>query len=651
MVNYPAGPFPPVGDPVASFGGPLPFTTKQINGKKFKLRMYPGEGINAAPFEAEGLIDLTYEMGGGSGIMLGLLFQLGKWGYDTFKVSTSVEVSPVFTEYYQRTMDIKRQLEEQIKNGFASLTNAITDFELLSHDVRKYKEYLNYFAKIDEARRDLEKVEKKLGKKMIEEIRSGKVENRDLDDADRKLREALHVLRAVFVDYVDAHAGEGIAMRTIAPRWPTIISDFMELKDDETEEKKIVDRLDISRAEAVILVTKNKLFLEWRDRIFLPTIKERYERLKMMMEARKRSILEYRNQVKPLISRYRAIKEMREGGASWMERLHFFRPDSQAVSLDNTVVWSWRPFIVPELFKHSKETYEKLTFKEAGFYKLVDLYGKEEDRKRMLDAVKKLEKEKRNEVPALPMSPMIDDPLLTIIAQIQDEYEVLPLEQVPSVVYNTIETFSLRFGTPERPTGIKPGIKWPFSPYFVFIYMDLVRTVIRLPNGGMFEDMWFEPLKTFNCTQNIILGRQIELWAMAKKEERDVAMMGGEQIDAEAKIMSIEDSIKSEFPEFFAKDEEQKGLLEKKFKKEENKEISSLDKLRGELNKFRRDFLDFMNKLGIEVVFAYPGPYEKLMNERMSKMMQLGPGRMYGVVSDYLKKGSGVPGAEVKAWI
>lgn len=629
MVMYPVGPFPPVAEPFKSFAEDVP-STITIKGKKFRLRMRPGEGINAAPFEAEELIDLTFPLGSGSGMVYGIIFQLGKWGYDTVKVFHAIDVSPVFTEYYQRTMEEKRKIEEQIKAGFASLITAITDFELLFHDVRKYKEYLNYYKRVNEAKKRLDKAKDK----------------KEIEEAEKEFTEANHVLRALFVDYVDIHSGDGISMRSIAPRWPTIITDFMSITDEDEEAETIKKKLGISKAEAVILATKNKLFREWKS-FFFDTVKGRYERLMMMASARKQSITEYRNQLKPLISRYKAFTESREipDLRKIYERLAFYRPDAQAISLDHTEIWAWRPFLIPEIFKPPRESYEKVTFKEAGFYKLLDLASTPEEREKIRDKIKALEIAKRNQVHRLPALPIIDDPLIAIIAQIQNEYNVTIS---PEDIWEEIRNLSMRYGPPVRPQALKAGIRWPFSPYFVFVYMDVTRTVIKLPNGGILEDIWVEPLKTFNCTQNIILGRMLELRAKDIKSEREIAMLLGEEIDKEGKIMKIEDVLKEEYFEFYAAEKEKE---EREKKRKQGISFGGFPNLGEGLSKIFSPITDLLNKLGIEVMFAYPGPYEKLMYERMSKMMQLGPGRAHGTISEYLKKAGGVPGAEPKVWI
>lgn len=597
------------------------------------LNMFPGEGINAAPFEARSLLDFTFPLGGGTGMMYGILFQLGKWGYDVQKFDNWVTVTPMFTEYYQKTIEEKRKLEEQMKAGFASLTTAIGDYELLAHDLRKYKEYLDYFKDVEIAKSELEDAKKKNNKKKIEE-------------AEEKLKRAKHVLRAMFVDLVDAHTGEGISMKTIAVRWPTIITDFMSLAEDYDDPTEIRNALGngISVAEATILATKCKLFKEWLT-YFYGVVKERYARLKSLAEARRKSIEEYRNAMKPLITRYKEIKDATSTG---FHTLHFFRQDTQAISIDRTVIWAWRPFISPDVFRPPRESYDKITFKEAGFYNLAKYYvkGKNEEEKKkekekIIRQIKELERDKKD-VPALPAIPIIDRPLIAIIRQIELEYNV---EITPAILYDHIKSFSGKFVAPDLASPTKAGIRWPFSPYFVFVEMTVDRTVIKLPSGELIEDIWIEPLKTYNSTQNVILGRVLELWAKTKKIEREIELLLGIKIEQNGKFIDMNKIGEEDYPEVFSSKEKEDKKSEK-----ENLSIphSSISE---NIEEFGLKISEFLRKLGIDARFFYPGPYEKLMNEKMTKMMQLAPGRAHGTITEYLKKVAGVPGAEPKVWI
>jgi len=228
--------------------------------------------------------------------------------------------------------------EAQIKSGLAQIASAIHDFELVAHDLRKYREFMDYFTKFEKGKSLLE------GKK-------GKAEGEKI------LREGDQTLRAVFIDEVDVHTGEGIALKLIAPRWPTIIADFMRLDEKDTEPAKIKDKLKVSEAEGVVLATKNKLYMEWRDKLFRPAVIDRYQRILRLVEARRTSIKEYSNMLRPVISRFKLISDsLSSPGGRVLARDHpLFRSDAQAFSADFMRMWGWRPFSPSEKYKWTRE--------------------------------------------------------------------------------------------------------------------------------------------------------------------------------------------------------------------------------------------------------------------------------------------------------
>ena len=104
-----------------------------------------GHAMAIAPFEAHTSINITTPPGMTTGIMISLLFQLGKWEYlKRVKVDEWIEVNPAFSDYYQRAMRQKEEMEARIKSGLASAAQAVADMELLKHDQRKYREFLDY---------------------------------------------------------------------------------------------------------------------------------------------------------------------------------------------------------------------------------------------------------------------------------------------------------------------------------------------------------------------------------------------------------------------------------------------------------------------------------------------------------------------------
>ena len=229
-------------------------------------------------------LNFTAPPGKASSVYYSFVFHVPKFDYNLVKVDEWIEVSPTRADYYQATVASKEALAGTIKQGLASAAAAISDFELAKHDVRKYKEILNYFNAVEKA--------KKI---------------KDEKTRPQAIRKAEHPLRAMFVDQVDLHTGEGVSLRSIAPRWSTIISDFMRLTDEMDDVEKIRKELQVSRAEAVILKTKNQVYFEWKS-LFSEAAIDRYKTLLSLLESRKKSIDEYKDWIKPYLVRFKMMK-------------------------------------------------------------------------------------------------------------------------------------------------------------------------------------------------------------------------------------------------------------------------------------------------------------------------------------------------------
>jgi len=326
---------------------------------------YLGHAVVAPPFEAHTVIDFTGPPGAVSGLYYGLSFQLLKWEYLLQKADEWLDVSPVHAQYYQLTHKQKEDLEGRIKQGLGSVGQAVADMELVMHDKRRYEEFLRYMGYRTPKESPGEHKEKDDEKRHIHDYGENELcFEVDNDDKTRKTREARadnHSLKAVFIDQVDTHTGDGISVRSIISRWPTLIIDFMKLNDDETDTDKIATRLDISKAEAVVLVTKNKLFAEWK-RLFLGNLKDRYARIQQVKSAREKSVDEYREWLKPIIARHKLISESlgNEGGRR-NARTSFINAGGNAVSSSTIELWVWKDFSSPEYFKSGSEDIAKLT--------------------------------------------------------------------------------------------------------------------------------------------------------------------------------------------------------------------------------------------------------------------------------------------------
>ncbi len=417
-----------------------------------------GHAVVAAPFEAHTKIDFTSPLGGSSGIYYALCFQLRKWEFEVQKADEWIEVSPVFTQYYQLTQKQKEELEGRIKAGLASASQAVADLELLQHDERKYKEFLNYMGY---------RTYKEIKKKKEEYSHQHDEEEIALDDNDKDVvkRKDEHYMRSIFIDQVDKHTGEGISMLSIVQRWPTLIVDFQRLIDEDVDVGKVASKLDISRAEATVLVTKNKLYLEWK-KLFLPQLKSRYSRIRQLVRSREKSVEEYREWLKPVIARHKLINEgLSESGTRKKMKSLFVTTSGHATSFAHIELWTWRDLVMPEFYKVPGELVakgkievdDKWTMKNFIFHKK---YG-----------------------------------LITEHPWITDEW----VKKMKEEIYNE-------------------GLLKKNLLYYTFFIITLTRSNIRMATGAELEDGIFD-VNAVLFSQNALFAKLLQL--KAKQEEFD----------------------------------------------------------------------------------------------------------------------------------
>jgi hypothetical protein len=557
----------------------------------------PGLGLNVPVENANIYLDFDSSLGRGSRVLFGLIFQLPKWGFERVKVKEMVVVTPVFQQYYQLTIKQKEELEAIIKASLASIATALSDLEMLKHDLRKYKEFMDYY-------------------KMIEVGKEKK---------DEKLRlQGEQALKAIFIDQVDAHTdlpNQPIALRSIVSRWPTIISDFMKLSDEDVDPQKIKEKYKVSEAEGVILATKNKLYKEWRDELFKKAVEERFKNLIAMVEARKKSYEEYKEMLKPTLRRYKSIIDGLSDTTvfSKLERAAFWKPGTQAMSTDISIIWAWKPFAAPEKYKAVREApLDEIPAEKAGFTKEEIEYLKKEG------LIKK-----EGKVKALPMEPSIDDIVREIISKIEEEYKV---KITAKEIFNARQKLVERFEA--SATGVTDYEAWIFSPYFMFFEIPVIRAVIRLPNGIEIEDVMFDRFKAWVSSQNVMIGRLIELEAKDKQLENFVKQMLGEagvSLKEKEEIVDIDKLV-----------EEYTIKLDEKKKEEKREKMESPFKGISEaVNKFFQFF-------GLELKFfrakvPYKFPYEFAFKERITKYYLREAADNFNMIVNFVKSSFGVP--------
>jgi len=573
--------------------------------------MKPGEGVNANPFDQNEYLNYTTSLGGCSGVYYGLMFQLGKWGFERFKINEDIFVSQINKGYYDLVLGEKERLAQQIKSGLASIAQAYADLELILHDLRKYHEYVKLFNEIRETEEKM-KIEK--DEKKINELKNKKMKT-------------LQTLRSIFIDQVDVHTdlpNTPIALRSIASRWPTIISDFMKL-DRETSPEEI--RLDVSYAEKVVLSTKNKLFLSWLE-MFEKTVTERYERLKELAVARENSIREYKEMLKPTITRYKMINDAlsSSGGRKWIYT-SFFRPEAQAFSIDSMTIWAWKPFAPEEKWRATREYFDKISLKDAGFT--------DEEIEELKESG--VIKEKNVLIDALPIEPSIDRIVRLIMKRINEEYRALGVEFTIVDVFRARERLVEQFKS--HSAGATSPVVWPYSPYFVFAEIPLVRAVVVLPNGTQLEDLAVSNLRTYVKTQNIIIGHIMELIVKEKMLENYVDSLLGEfGFDKEGRMRSVKDMLKKEFVFIYGGSKDIEKYLSPKEKKESKRNEKKFN--------FFKKFLDYF---GINLAFyrSY-GPYEHNVTYRLAKYYFKISGSVFSLIKNYLNAAFQVPGVQAE---
>jgi hypothetical protein len=380
-------------------------------------------------------IDYTTPSGGCSNLYYSLIFQMPKWGYYMAKVDEYMSVTPMHAEAYRLTITQKQTLEGSIKAGMASVAQAVSDYELIAHDYRRYKEIYDYFME-------------------------GETDE--------------HVLRSLFVDRVDSFTGENYSLVTMARRWPTIITDFIRMKDED-EVNVIRKDLDVSAAEATILKTKNQLYKEWKT-MFRPVVEERLARLKVLMDSRKRSVQEYRSWLKPYVSRFKMMKDSLEEAPAKERTSRFMTLGfSQAVASAGIRLWAWKPF-VPE------------------------------ERGRPEGAIDR----GKSDFVVEPYDDFVKDKLKLI----NERYGV----KITDKMVNEIKKDAIEGQMPHVPK------MDPNELYYHFYDITLDRSIIRTtqPEGGEVEDMMFYPLETWVMSQNVVLLLLIELKAIELSFEKEI---------------------------------------------------------------------------------------------------------------------------------
>ncbi|MEM5772027.1 MAG: hypothetical protein QXO19_03425 [Candidatus Aenigmatarchaeota archaeon] len=444
------------------------------------------------------VLNYTGPPGSGTNLYYTVVFLLNKLGYNVQKVDEWIEISPTHKEYYERVISQKSALEASIKASLIEAARAISDYELIAHDLRKYKEMLSYFEKNDE-----------------------------------------HMLRALFIDNVDIHTD--FSLSKAAVRWPTIISDFQKLSSDDLDVKKIQEKLKVPLAEAHFLKTKLSLYNNWKA-IFKNALIERYERLLSLAEARKKTIEEYRKWAKPYISRYKMMKVGYERPGVLRQFFTSFADlTGQATYANKIRIWAFTKIHIPEIRPQA-------LIKKGGF--IIDPYDSFVRENFILNKSKGLAK----------LYPWLLQPRRWC-PNCNSFFSVNPSNpEEPSVCpkCNSITVSATR--ADEIVKDIKD--RWvkgeifgvtPNELYYVMHDIEVDRVGSRLPTGQEIEDITFT-IKTITMSQNILLVKLLELECRELELEQYIDELLGIRKGEE----SITEVMKREFPNLFKEKKEKK---------------------------------------------------------------------------------------------
>ncbi len=452
----------------------------------FKKQPLVGNVLFAMPLNQNTRLNLTSNIGGCSGLYWSLIFQLSKWGYVMKKIEESMDVSPVYAEAYNLTVEQKHKLEAQIKQGLASAAQAVADYELLKHDLRKYKEIMDF-------------------------LKESKAKDKSDD----------HILRSMFIDRVDAFVGDQFAMINMVKRWPTIIADFIRLpkyvaEADQSDVDKIRDGLKVTIAEANVLKSKNTLFKKWRES-FIPEVSNRYVKILTMVKAREKSMYEYKEWLKPYAARYKTMQESLEKKPKGIFSDAFMAPGlGNAMASSSIRFIAWTPFSSPEMGKPNK---------------LPARFEPERDKFLVKHAKKLIKRYKNNRI------------------TYGGGKKVVKLEDEESIKDWIKETYTEAISGDSKRIDKTPNATLSRgTPYYIGFDIECNKSLIKIPKGGEIEDIVIV-IREYIMSENLVMLLLLELDILGQQFDSYVNEMIGSK-DAEDIVESnVRREFKDLFPE------------------------------------------------------------------------------------------------------
>ncbi len=285
-----------------------PYLNPVIPGK------WVGKAVMINPLNQNVILETIGPLGTWTDLYWGTVSYLLNMEFNFRKVDEWVEISPVHKGFYDLVMSQRQALESKVKGAIDEIIKQSGDLELLEHDLRRYREFKDYFDNNDE-----------------------------------------HSLKAIFIDQVDYYTGEGAPGRLSMVFFqqqnifPTIIQDFYEMRSEEDLEKGRLGRL--PKVEKDVLRTKWRAYQEWK-RMFRDEVEKRFQRIGQLVESKRRLLESMREGIKPYIARLKLLRQgLQSQGLRKDRETNPFHPAVEATSQTIITLWAWKEMSPPDFYK------------------------------------------------------------------------------------------------------------------------------------------------------------------------------------------------------------------------------------------------------------------------------------------------------------
>ncbi len=593
-----------------------PYSPSDIFGPFGKLKGYAWV---SQPFEGYGNIVYVTRTGRTRQVFNALMDWLDGSNFDKYVFDKWIEVRPSSGQFYQTIMGQKYDLQARVKQALISISQSVSDLELLEHDIRKYQEFENY---LRDAAMDVNVSDKKKREELI-----------------KRKKLAQMALKTIFVDQVDYHAGgtgQGPGRLSMAFMrnnniMPTIVDDFMAMESIDDIESGPLKNL--QTVEKNMLRVKWKLYEEWL-KTFRNEVERRLSRLNQLKRSREKTLEQFREWAKPLIVREMAI---RDGFSDEANRLDVtmrlgneYESLGEPVSMTFTNVIAFKRLSTVELQKTPSELIQKQS----------------------------------EEVPEITN---IYDELAKIL--IFDENVGLRVKYpwITPAWVNSVKGWCL--------SQVKKKMLGGYSQYLIMTNVRFFTKTTTYRNNFEVETGVYA-FDNFMVTPNIMFVKMVEFKAREEEVRRYINQMLGIKderktlrytvVDGKYKVLKssekpakqLGDNEFSSYDELLARypDSDYKiEFIPQKEKESSLKKIFNLD-FDFLLHKFPMSgsefhgsdydkyiFKQFKKRMGMSIYFR-PTPYEKDFFDRIAQFHMVNVGISAGVMRGVVKKAMGVPG-------